>query len=135
MQCKTTVRFAPNSDRKKRISARGHVRFGPRSRHPAPLFRLREVLLQPRDLFPGPATNICHLDPCVNVVRRGVDMAVANRRCGCHELVRCQLKKGYDRVPPESWRHVWATRRQHPVRFAIETAVLEEGHWVARILE
>src|SRR5262245_62214792 len=62
-------------------------------------------------------------------------MAVANRRRGCHELVRCQLKKSYDRVPPQSLRHVRATRRPHPVRFAIETAVLEEGHRVACILE
>src|SRR5262245_27305214 len=103
--------------------------------HPAPLFWLGEMLFQPRDLFPGPAPNIRHLDPCLNVVRRGVDVAVANRRCGCHELVRCQLKKSYDRVPPQSWRHVRATRRQHPVGFAIETAVLEEGHRVACILE
>ena len=46
------------------------------------LCRLGEVLFQPRDLFPGPAMNIRHLDPRVDVVRRGVDMAVANRRCG-----------------------------------------------------
>src|SRR5262245_50033709 len=129
---KRHVRFTPESGH---VQCNGPCPLRAKSRHPAPLFWLGEMLLQPRDLLPGPATNIRHLDPCVNVVRRGVDVAVANRRCGCHELVRCQLKKSYDRVPPQSWRHVRATWRQHPVGFAIETAVLEEGHRVACILE
>jgi hypothetical protein len=42
--------------------------------------RLGEVLLQPHDLLRGPAPNIRHLNPGVDVVRRGVDVAVSDRR-------------------------------------------------------
>src|SRR5262249_11865774 len=99
------------------------------------VLRLGEVLLQPRDLFRGPVANIGHLDPRVDVVRRGVDMAVADRRCRRHEHVHRQLKKSYNRVPPQLRRHVRAAWRQHPLRFAIEAAVVEESDRVARILQ
>src|SRR6516164_9677777 len=62
-------------------------------------------------------------------------MAVADRRCGRHEHVQCQLKKSYNRVPPQLRRHVRAARWQHPLRFAIEAAIVEKGHGIARILE
>src|SRR6516162_9931994 len=62
-------------------------------------------------------------------------MAVADRRCGRHEYVQCQLKKSYNRVPPQLRRHVRAARWQHPLRFAIEAAIVEKGHGIARILE
>ncbi len=48
---------------------------------------LRQVLLQPRDLFRRPVANIRHLNPCVDIMRRGVDMAEADRRIGRHEHV------------------------------------------------
>jgi hypothetical protein len=84
------------------------------------LLSLGDMLLQPRDLCWGPIANIRHLDPCVDVVRWGVDMAVTDRRCGRHELVHRQLKKAYNRVLPQLRGHVRAARRQHPVWFAIE---------------
>src|SRR5262245_24247755 len=96
---------------------------------------LGEALLQPRNLFRGPVANIGYLDPRVDIVRRGVDMTVADRCCRRHELVRHQLKKRYNRVPSQLRRYVRAARRQHPVRFAIEAAIFEKGHRVARILE
>jgi len=66
--------------------------------------RLGEVLLQPRDSFRHPVANIRHLDPCVDVVRRGVDMAVADPRLGCHEHVQHQLEKSCNRVPRKKMR-------------------------------
>src|SRR6516225_6943417 len=62
-------------------------------------------------------------------------MAVADRRRGRHEHVQHQLKNSYNRIPPQLWRHVRPARRQHPVRFAIEAAIVEKGYRVARILE
>jgi len=41
---------------------------------------LGKVLLESLDFFWRPIVNIRHRDPCVDVVRRGEDMAVADRR-------------------------------------------------------
>src|SRR5262245_21212109 len=53
--------------------------------------RLGQVLLQLGDLLLGPVADVRHLDPCVDVVRRGVDMAMADRCYERHEHVQRQL--------------------------------------------
>src|SRR5262245_32523869 len=123
-----TARYSTSAHRAPPGLSAADVRDGRR-------LRLGKVLFQPRDLIRGPAVQIRHLDPRLDVVRWGVDVAVADRRRGRHELVHRQLKKSDDRVPAQLWRHVWSARRQHPVRFAIETATVEEGHGIACILE
>lgn len=97
--------------------------------------RLGKVPLQPRNVCRGPIADVGHVDPGVDVIGRGVDMAVADRCVGCGEHVQRKLEKCDDRVPAHLRRHVGAARRRHPVRRAIEAAMVEKRRRVAGILE
>ena len=53
--------------------------------------------------------------------------------CRCH--VDSQLQEGHDWMPPQVGRDIRSSRATHPVGFSVEGRGLEEGNWIARVLQ
>src|SRR5215831_16366147 len=94
-----------------------------------------EGSLQPRDVRRGPIGHAGDLEPSIDVVPSGVDVAIADGRLHRKGRIDPKLEGCDNGIPSQGRRYIGSTWFAEPGRGPVEVTKVEEDDGVARILQ